>query len=227
MDLKLTKQGEESKPAKKQYTCTMHPEVIKDTPGKCPKCGMDLVPKELGGKNEAHLVDVELGLSNPERTEVLSGLSEGDEVIYAGYANLQPGTAVVATEWGKTGPLKLPTASDVQSNRLDSANKWTHEEMSGAFMLKVFLEPPKGGSNSIVVKVDKHGGGSISGAQVSAKTSMPGMGDMAGPDLKATTGINGEARMKSDLSGGLWRLKMTITPPGASPIESTLDVEVP
>lgn len=27
-----------------QYTCPMHPEVIKNTPGKCPKCGMDLVP---------------------------------------------------------------------------------------------------------------------------------------------------------------------------------------
>ncbi|MBO6524274.1 MAG: cadmium-translocating P-type ATPase [Balneolaceae bacterium] len=29
-----------------QYTCPMHPEVIKDEPGSCPKCGMDLVPKE-------------------------------------------------------------------------------------------------------------------------------------------------------------------------------------
>ncbi|WP_184558113.1 multicopper oxidase domain-containing protein [Chryseobacterium sediminis] len=28
------------------YTCPMHPEVISDKPGKCPKCGMDLVEKE-------------------------------------------------------------------------------------------------------------------------------------------------------------------------------------
>ena len=27
----------------KKYTCTMHPEVVSDKPGKCPKCGMDLV----------------------------------------------------------------------------------------------------------------------------------------------------------------------------------------
>ncbi len=27
-----------------QYACPMHPEVIKDTPGKCLKCGMDLIP---------------------------------------------------------------------------------------------------------------------------------------------------------------------------------------
>lgn len=29
-----------------QYTCPMHPEVIKDEPGSCPICGMDLVPME-------------------------------------------------------------------------------------------------------------------------------------------------------------------------------------
>ena len=33
------------KPAKVQYTCTMHPEVISDKPAKCPKCGMTLVKK--------------------------------------------------------------------------------------------------------------------------------------------------------------------------------------
>ena len=28
------------------YTCTMHPDVVSDKPGKCPKCGMDLVAKK-------------------------------------------------------------------------------------------------------------------------------------------------------------------------------------
>ena len=27
-----------------QYTCPMHPEIVRDEPGDCPKCGMDLVP---------------------------------------------------------------------------------------------------------------------------------------------------------------------------------------
>ncbi|MBH8571371.1 hypothetical protein KB206_20935 [Microvirga sp. STS02] len=31
--------------AAETYTCTMHPEVIANEPGKCPKCGMDLVKK--------------------------------------------------------------------------------------------------------------------------------------------------------------------------------------
>jgi len=25
------------------YTCEMHPEVLSDKPGKCPKCGMELI----------------------------------------------------------------------------------------------------------------------------------------------------------------------------------------
>jgi Heavy metal binding domain len=29
----------------KKYTCPMHPEVVKNKPGKCPKCGMKLVQK--------------------------------------------------------------------------------------------------------------------------------------------------------------------------------------
>jgi hypothetical protein len=29
------------------YTCPMHPEIITDKPGKCPKCGMTLVKKKV------------------------------------------------------------------------------------------------------------------------------------------------------------------------------------
>ena len=29
-----------------KYTCPMHPEVVQNEPGKCPKCGMDLVEKK-------------------------------------------------------------------------------------------------------------------------------------------------------------------------------------
>ncbi len=31
---------------KQIYTCPMHPEVKKETPGNCPKCGMKLVGTE-------------------------------------------------------------------------------------------------------------------------------------------------------------------------------------
>jgi P-type Cu+ transporter len=35
-----------------QYTCPMHPEIIKDGPGSCPICGMDLIPMEPSESEE-------------------------------------------------------------------------------------------------------------------------------------------------------------------------------
>lgn len=40
------------------YTCPMHPDVIRDAPGRCPKCGMELVPL---GSAIVHAKDTGLG----------------------------------------------------------------------------------------------------------------------------------------------------------------------
>ena len=39
-------------PGASYYTCSMHPEVVSDKPGDCPKCGMHLVKKEKAAGNE-------------------------------------------------------------------------------------------------------------------------------------------------------------------------------
>ncbi|MGE5609181.1 MAG: heavy metal-binding domain-containing protein [Bacillota bacterium] len=39
------------------YTCPMHPEVIANKPGKCPKCGMDLVAKQEKPKGDQKPAD--------------------------------------------------------------------------------------------------------------------------------------------------------------------------
>lgn len=46
----------DGKPNALMYTCPMHPEVQSAQPGKCPKCGMKLMPKKAapGGKHESH-----------------------------------------------------------------------------------------------------------------------------------------------------------------------------
>lgn len=36
-----------------EYTCPMHPEVVSDEPGNCPKCGMTLVPRETAAGGHA------------------------------------------------------------------------------------------------------------------------------------------------------------------------------
>ncbi len=38
--------------ASTKYTCSMHPEIIKDEPGACPICGMDLIPMEPTDSDE-------------------------------------------------------------------------------------------------------------------------------------------------------------------------------
>ena len=48
-----TTKTQKVKPAKVQYTCTMHPEFISSKPGKCPKCGMTLVKKVDAKKKPA------------------------------------------------------------------------------------------------------------------------------------------------------------------------------
>ncbi len=43
-----------------EYTCPMHPEVVRDAPGDCPKCGMALEPRTVSVEEEesAELVDM-------------------------------------------------------------------------------------------------------------------------------------------------------------------------
>ncbi len=38
----------EHKHQEQNYTCPMHPEIVQDKPGNCPKCGMSLVPLKTG-----------------------------------------------------------------------------------------------------------------------------------------------------------------------------------
>ena len=45
----------EHKHPKESWTCSMHPEIVRDKPGVCPICGMDLIKKE---ENAAALTDI-------------------------------------------------------------------------------------------------------------------------------------------------------------------------
>ncbi|MGQ9524587.1 MAG: heavy metal-binding domain-containing protein [Armatimonadota bacterium] len=96
------------------YYCTMHPEVRQDHPGTCPKCGMKLEPMEKGGPKRAHQVFVKVGPSSGDRTVILSGLKEGDEVIVAGYQTLREGDSVTPVEWGPNGPKLLPPPTEAE-----------------------------------------------------------------------------------------------------------------
>src|SRR5712671_1918608 len=40
-----------------KYTCPMHPEIVQIGPGSCPKCGMALVPMDVGVEDDSELRD--------------------------------------------------------------------------------------------------------------------------------------------------------------------------
>src|ERR1700704_6646657 len=70
-----TKQAKDDHPqsaAKQLYRCPMHHEIVRDKPGNCPICGMDLV--SFGGDEKA-IIDVSLNtLLRPTNSYVLSSV---------------------------------------------------------------------------------------------------------------------------------------------------------
>lgn len=55
---------------KEEYTCPMHPDIIRDKPGRCPICGMELVKRETDAQR---ITEVELGsLVKPTNEFVVS-----------------------------------------------------------------------------------------------------------------------------------------------------------
>jgi len=65
-------QPEQQVAHKETYTCPMHPQIIKDKPGSCPVCGMDLVKKTAAGEKVS---DITLNdLLRPSNQYVLSSI---------------------------------------------------------------------------------------------------------------------------------------------------------
>jgi len=50
-----------------EYTCSMHPEIVQDAPGSCPKCGMTLILRESVSSNDSghdHMKPDEAGMDH-------------------------------------------------------------------------------------------------------------------------------------------------------------------
>ena len=48
----LAKSAPEPAHSAAKYTCPMHPEIVRDSPGTCPKCGMALEPMMVQAESE-------------------------------------------------------------------------------------------------------------------------------------------------------------------------------
>jgi Cu(I)/Ag(I) efflux system membrane fusion protein len=65
------------------YTCSMHPQVMKDMPGKCPICGMDLISVQRNNTSDAEeikLSPLQVQLGNIHAEGINSGML-GDKIV--------------------------------------------------------------------------------------------------------------------------------------------------
>jgi multidrug efflux pump subunit AcrA (membrane-fusion protein) len=116
----VMEEKKESAPASQtDWTCTMHPEVSRPGPGSCPICKMDLVPRSRSGKFIAVRKPVKLGIPDDTFTPIISGLKEGEMVIWAGHEDLYQNAPVQAVAWGETGPQTLPSGTGEMSGHTE------------------------------------------------------------------------------------------------------------
>lgn len=92
---------------KVEYTCPMHPEIIKDKPGTCPICGMDLVKKETDSKKVG---DIELeSLLKPTNEFVVSSIpvttivQRGEQIEIEALGNIAYDTRQVGSISARVG----------------------------------------------------------------------------------------------------------------------------
>jgi len=67
------------------YTCSMHPQVMQDRPGKCPICGMRLIPVKMGMEQEGMVVlsDQQVRLGGI-RVDTVGVGAVGDQMVLSG-----------------------------------------------------------------------------------------------------------------------------------------------
>ena len=143
-----------AKPAAKQYTCPMHPEIVRDAPGKCPKCGMTLVPKvaaaavvQVAKPEHAGMADMKAmtGMTGAERSGDMM-VDSHKALLWPHYLNLMLGFWLVASPF-TLGYLSVfnPNASALRVmaerglSSFETRNMWmTYNDIGIGFLVIVF-----------------------------------------------------------------------------------------
>lgn len=81
---------------KSQYTCSMHPQIIRDNPGQCPICGMTLTRKENNLKRSGDSSEL-ANESSITPVPVITIQQRSEEILINALGNIQNDTRQLAT----------------------------------------------------------------------------------------------------------------------------------
>lgn len=98
------------------YTCSMHPQVMKPKPGKCPICGMGLIAVQrsnTANADEIKLSDQQIQLGNI-KSDTINGGMLGDRIVLNATLNIdqRKSTSISARVMGRIEKLYFKNTGD-------------------------------------------------------------------------------------------------------------------
>ncbi|MBM3333144.1 efflux RND transporter periplasmic adaptor subunit [Candidatus Sumerlaeota bacterium] len=108
-----TKPKDQTAIAAEVYTCPMHPEVVSNKPGQCPKCGMDL-EKKAGGESKPNIIKAG-DASNEQWAEGYACPMHLDALQTTGGICQICGCGMKTTQWRVERVLSIPEAAVIDT----------------------------------------------------------------------------------------------------------------
>jgi Ni,Fe-hydrogenase III large subunit len=157
-----------------EYTCSMHPEVVQEEPGTCPKCGMELVPREATGDAEGdHEGHEHTDHGEHAGTEHDAGDEEGEDTGEAEHHGHGDEDHEEGHEHGNHGGMEFMSMIEMTQGTPRSSDGLQMEWVEAPFGP---LFPGLPGGLSLTLTLDRD-----TVAEAEAGSAVDGRGDRGGP----------------------------------------------
>jgi Cu(I)/Ag(I) efflux system membrane fusion protein len=172
-----THKGEQAAQGPVQYTCPMHPFIIKDKPGACPICGMTLVPlkkaegeqpkgKEAEMLGHVSLSPTQMVMANVATTEA-KAMPLNKEIVATGIVQYDQARQAKVTAWvaGRIDKLHVNTVGSYVSKGRPVAEVYSPDLVSAQQEYLLALKSRDQFKNSPIQSISQGGEGLVASAR--------------------------------------------------------------